>query len=190
MRYSVFLASMLLSGCYAAPQGAGYGGDAPPGYPPAAPGYGYAQPGYGQPGYPPGAYPPPPYDPNAAGYPGYDNGGGAPTYLYGGASVPLVLLGGAWGFYDSGHHWHRAPEDVSRHLEEERRAGRWANRPGEPRHPEGRQEPRGEPYRGPAQFHQGEAPRPAPVQAAAPHPQPSRPEPPHERGRECAGQRC
>lgn len=92
-------ALLLLSGCYVQ-------------QPPPPPIYGYPPP---PPGYPAAAYPPP-YDPSYAAYPGYDYNGGAPTVVYGGAPVPLILLGGEWGFYDGGHRWHRAPDAVHRDL--------------------------------------------------------------------------
>jgi hypothetical protein len=88
MRRAIWLASLLLPliGCYGEPAGPGYG--------------------YGPPGYPPGP-PPQAYDPYGGGYPGYSYNGGAPVYLDAGVAMPLVLLGGEWGYYDHGRHWHR-----------------------------------------------------------------------------------
>jgi hypothetical protein len=84
----------------------------------------YVEPaGYAQPGYPPPAYPPP-YGYPAPAYPGgYDYNNGAPVIMEGGVAVPLVLLGGAWGYYDSERRWHGAPENVRRDLEQRRAAG-------------------------------------------------------------------
>jgi hypothetical protein len=115
MRRGVVLAALLLplGGCYAPPSGPpSY---AQPGYPPPSPGYGYAQP---PPGYQPGSY-----DESGNVYPGYNENGGDPTLLVGGAVVPLIVFGGGWGYWDSRHNWHRAPDAVSRHLEERREAG-------------------------------------------------------------------
>lgn len=119
MRRDVVLAALLLplSGCYA-PQPAGYA--QPAAYPP---GYQYAQPGYQQPGYPQPGYPQPGYDPSGEAYPGYSENGGDPTLLVEGATVPLILYGGGWGYWDSRHSWHHAPDEVSRHLERERAGG-------------------------------------------------------------------
>lgn len=50
-------------------------------------------------------------------YPGYAYNGGSPTLLVEGVTWPLIYFGGAWGYYDGYHHWHRAPEAVWRHLE-------------------------------------------------------------------------
>ena len=36
---------------------------------------------------------------------------------------PLILVGGAWGYWGPGHVWFRAPDAVFRHLEGRRRAG-------------------------------------------------------------------
>jgi hypothetical protein len=62
-------------------------------------------------------------DPYAAIYPGYAYNDGAPTLLVGGVVFPLILVGGAWGYWGSGHVWFRAPDAVFRHLQERRRAG-------------------------------------------------------------------
>jgi hypothetical protein len=189
-RRELWLATLLLplGGCYATPA-PGYG-FVPPGYPPGE----YAQPGYppggyAQPGYPSGGYAPPPSDPYAA-YPGYGGGDGPPTYIEGGVAVPLVLYGGEWGFYDSGRHWHRAPEGYSHHLQERRDAG------GE-FHPSSVQPNEFHPQ--PGTGRPGERPagqsafRPVAAPTAAPRPvpaaQPRQEE--HERGRACPpGQRC
>ncbi|MDR3529551.1 MAG: hypothetical protein P4L90_03185 [Rhodopila sp.] len=200
MRRGFVLAGLLLplSGCYVPPQGPVYG-YAQPGYPPAAD-YGYAPQGY-----PPGGAQPAPYDPYGAAYPGYSYNDGAPTIIEGGITVPLVLLGSEWGYYDSERHWRRAPEGVSRRLEQQRAAGATFHFGGAP-HPEGRPPPRpeghpspaAEPYRGQAPYHPGEQARPAAAPYGGPRtgpaPQPQREEhqrEEHQRSRECpAGQRC
>jgi hypothetical protein len=96
MRHGLALVALLLplTGCVvpAQPVGYGYGG--------------YPQPGYPQPGYPGGEY----------GYPGFAYSDGSPTLAVDGAILPLIFLGGGWGYYDSYHRWHRAPEGVERHL--------------------------------------------------------------------------
>lgn len=194
MRRGLWLAALLpmLSGCYIPPDNGGYG-YAQPGYPPG--GYGqpeYAQPGYGQPAY----------DPYAA-YPGYSEYNGVPSLMESGAPVPLVLFGGEWGYRDSERRWHRAPEGISRHMEERQRGGGEFHRDegprgggfGQPRQ-EGR--PGGERFGGPAAFRPAEQqrsmPQAAPVHAApppaaAPAPQPRAPE--HVRTRGCpTGQNC
>ncbi len=114
MPRGLWLAAALLAfgGCSALTPNPEYGNQ--PAYPTAS---------YPPPEYPPGVYPPSPYDPNAAAYPGYDYSGDAPTIIEEGAPVPLVLLGGEWGFYDHERHWHRAPDDVRRRFEEHRDAG-------------------------------------------------------------------
>jgi len=191
MRHRLALVALLLplSGCYVAPQAPVYG----------QPGYGYAQPGYPQPGYPAQ-----PYDPNAGIYPGYSYNDGDPTLYVDGAVMPLVLFGGSWGYYDAQHNWHRAPDAVGRHIEQQRAAGGGFH-PGAPqgRAPQGADPYRGgqssfrpnEParaapaapsYGGQSSFRPAEAARPAP--AAAPRPAPAA-QP--ERRRECPpGQRC
>jgi hypothetical protein len=62
-------------------------------------------------------------DPYATIYPGYAYNDGAPTLLVGGVVFPLILAGGAWGYWGPGHAWFRAPDAVFRHLEDRRRAG-------------------------------------------------------------------
>jgi hypothetical protein len=168
MRRALWLTCLLLplGGCYV---------DQP------APGYGYAPPGY------PPPPPPPSYDPYAGAYPGYGYNGGAPVYYDAGVAVPLVVFGGAWGYYDHDHHWHRAPEGISRDLEV-RRAGGGPYPPGPAPHPEPYPQQRpGQP--GPAAYHPGEPPHPV-----AP-PRPASGAPPHQEGqehhRDCPpGQRC
>jgi len=207
MRSGLALAALLLplSACYVPQPG-----------PPA-----YAQPGYPPPGYPPQGYPPQGYAPQGypppAGYdaygniyPGYNYNNGDPTLFVEGAAVPLIFFGGGWGYWDSRHNWHRAPDAVGRHLDQERDAGRFRPRGGEgfgqPR-PEGR--PPGAPASGGGGFfhatdpgHPPGAPSPGggqtffhatdpgrPAAAAAPRPEPSRQE--HDRNRDCQqGQRC
>ncbi len=70
----------------------------------------------------PAAYPGPAYPPSAAydpnGDPGYGYNGAQPTIMEGGFAFPLVLLGGEWGYYDRDRHWHRAPEETRRRLQE------------------------------------------------------------------------
>jgi hypothetical protein len=207
MRRGFWLAALLpmLNGCYIPPDNGGYG-YGQPGYPPG--GYGqpeYVQPGYGQPAY----------DPYAA-YPGYGEYNGVPSMMESGVSVPLVLFGGEWGFYDSGRRWHRAPEGISRHMEERQRGGGGFHSNEGPRGgggfhsneaPRGggfgqpRQEgrPGGERFGGPAAFRPAEPQRsmqqaapvhsaPSPA-AAAPAAQPRGPE--HERTRGCpTGHNC
>lgn len=48
---------------------------------------------------------------------------GAPTYLHGGAAVPLIYGDAGWGWYDHGHQWHGAPGRVAHDLEARRVAG-------------------------------------------------------------------
>lgn len=231
MRRGVVLAALLLplSGCYEQPPAtSGYA--AQPGYPPPA-GYGYAQPGYPpppgyqqpeyqqpayppsgyqQPGYPPPGYPQPAYPAGAYDqygniYPGYSDNGGDPTLLVDGAVMPLILFGGGWGYWDSRHNWHRAPDAVSHHLEQQRAAGGGFHSDGggfhsggggfaQPRpqggpppgaQPQGTSPQGAGPSRGQTFFHptdQGRpaaavaaAPAPAPVRPAAPPPAPARP---------------
>jgi hypothetical protein len=145
MRRVLLLGSVLLplGAAYAQPPGPDYAspppgypppGYAPPGYPPGnyppgnypAPGYpppGYPPPGYPAPAYPPAGYPVAQPDPYATIYPGYAYNDGAPTLLVAGVVFPLILVGGAWGYWDGGHHWIRAPDAVFRHLEARRAAG-------------------------------------------------------------------
>ncbi len=202
MRRGFWLAALLpaLGGCYMAPQDGGYG-YAQPNYPAGA----YVQPGYAQP-----VYRQPVYDPYA-GYPGYSEYNGQPAFIDGGMPMPLVMFGSEWGFYDSGRRWHRAPEGISRHMEERRGDG-WgggghfhpnAASRGEA-FPQHRQEgrPGGERFGGQAAFRPAEQQRPAPIQAApvhlapvqtapqaAPAAQPRQAE--RERRRDCPpGQRC
>jgi hypothetical protein len=196
MRRSLVLAATLLalSACYEPssgpvdyaqpgyPAGAGYG-DGQPGYPPpgypqpdySQPGYpppGYPPPGYSQPGYPPPGYPPASYDPYGNVYPGYSYNNGSPTLLVDGAVVPLIAFGGGWGYYDAHRNWHHAPDQVSRHLEQQRAAAGLPPAGGfvRPR-PEGRPPPPGVPAAAsrPAFPPPGV---PAAVPAAAPHPAP------------------
>jgi hypothetical protein len=142
MRRAFALAALLLplGGCYQeAPGPAGY---AQPGYPPG--GYGYAQPGYPPPGYPPQGYAAPgSYDPSGGIYPGYSDNGGSPTLFVDGAVMPLIFFGGSWGYYDAHREFHRAPDAVGRHLDQQREAGGFhpgggGFRPPEGRPPEGR----------------------------------------------------
>jgi hypothetical protein len=49
-------------------------------------------------------------------YPGYSEYDGAPTYLDDGVQVPLVIIDNQWGYYDRGRRWHRAPDQLHRHL--------------------------------------------------------------------------
>ena len=121
--------------------------------------------------------------------------------------MPLVMFGGEWGFYDSGRRWHRAPEGISRHMEERRGGGGQFHPNAAPRgeaFPQQRQEGRlgGEHFGGQAAFRPAEPQRQAPVQAApvhlapvqtapqaAPTAQPRQAE--RERRRDCPpGQRC
>jgi hypothetical protein len=166
MRRALPLAALLLPlcGCYVPPPDAGYG-YAQPGYPPPA-GYGYAQPGY-----------PPPTDPYGNVFPGYSYNDGAPSLFVEGAAMPLIFLGGGWGYYDGRHEWHRAPDAVGRHLEQQRASGA-TFRSGGGGYNQGRP-PGPEPFRGQQQQNRPtEQVRPA--------------QPAHqERRRECEpGQRC
>jgi hypothetical protein len=134
--------------------------------PPSNGNYGYAQPGYPQPGYPPAGYaqpgyPPPTYegytavqsDPYGEAYPGYSYNDGAPTFLDAGVTVPLVFFGGAWGYYDHTHHWHRAPDRVARDLDTRRRDGDWHRGGGDPVHFNPALQPRPGQPGGQAAFH-------------------------------------
>ena len=136
---------LLLLGTFCLPLGVAYAqGYSPPGFPASgyapspnyapSPGYapppGYARPpGYPPPGYrPPAGYPPPAYPapqpgPSAGVYPGYAYNNGAPTLQVAGALFPLVMVGGAWGYWDSSHRWNRAPDAIFHHLEGRRAAG-------------------------------------------------------------------
>lgn len=95
MRYGLALAALLLplSGCYVTPVGQA--------------GYGYAQ----------------PTDPYGNIYPGYAYNDGAPTLMVDGAVMPLTFFDGGWGYYDGRHGWHRAPDSVGHHLEQQRAGG-------------------------------------------------------------------
>ena len=180
MRRVLPLAALLLPlcGCYVPPPNAGYG-YAQPGYPPPA-GYGYAQPVYPQSGYPP------PTDPYGNVYPGYSDNDGAPTLFVEGAAMPLIFFGGGWGYYDGRHEWHRAPDAVGRHLEQQRGAGATFHGGGGSFN-QGRP-PGAEPYRGQQQqYRPAEQSRPVATPAAARPVQPAH----EERRRECEpGQRC
>jgi hypothetical protein len=168
MRQAFVLAALLapLGGCYVPPQ--------------PAPTYGYAAPGYPAPGYQPPGYAPDPYAVQAE--PGFDYNNGVPVIIEGGATVPLVLLGGEWGYYDRERHWRRAPDQVYRRMEQYQHQG-WAGHPGAPPpHFEGHPPPRyeGRPYEGHPPYGGGryggpppEAMRPAaaPYQRPAPPPQ-------------------
>jgi hypothetical protein len=131
MRRALLISAIFLplSAAYGQPPPPGYAypppGYPPPAYPPAAyPPPGYAPPpGYPPPGYPPAVYPVPQPDPYATIYPGYAYNDGAPTLLVAGTVFPLILVGGAWGYWGPGHVWFRAPDAVFRHLEGRRRAG-------------------------------------------------------------------
>jgi hypothetical protein len=158
MRRALLLLPVLLplGGCYEPPANADYG-YAQPGYPPP----GYPPSGYPSSGYPPSGYPPPTYegytavpaDPYGGGYPGYSYNDGAPTFLDAGVTVPLVFFGGAWGYYDHAHHWHRAPDRVARDLDARRSGGAWHQGGGDSVHfnPAGQPRP-GQPG-GQAAFH-------------------------------------
>ena len=202
MRRDLVLAALLLplGGCYVPPQGPDYG-YAQPGYP-SGTGYGYAQPGYAQPGYPPPGYPqpgyPPPgyppaaYDPSGAVYPGYSYNDGAPTLLVDGAVMPLIVVGGGWGYYDTHHDWHRAPDGVSQQLERQRASGA-SFRPSGEGYPQSRPPGGTEPYRGQSPYRPADQGRPAATSYAAPRPPPAA-QPAHEereRSGQCPpGQRC
>lgn len=175
MRRVLPLAALLLPlcGCYVPATDAGYG-YAQPGYPPPA-GYGY----------------PPPTDAYGNAYPGYSEYNGVPSMMEGGAAMPLVMFGGEWGFYDSGRRWHRAPEGISRHMEEHRGGDFHPN--GAP-HGQEFGQPRQEGHPGGGRFGGQAAFRPAePPRAAAPQGAPAgqpRPEQ-REHHRDCPpGQHC
>jgi hypothetical protein len=100
--------------------------------------------------------------------------------------MPLIFLGGGWGYYDAGHNWHHAPDSVSRHLEQQRASGA-TFRTGGAGYQQPRQVPAAEPNRVQPQYRPVATPYSAPRQAPAA--QPGREE--HERERKCeAGQRC
>jgi hypothetical protein len=185
MRRGLALAALLLplSGCYVAPPGPGYG-YAQPGYP--QPGYGYAQPGYPQAGYPQPGYPPP-TDPYGNVYPGYSYNDGAPTLFVDGAVLPLIFFGGAWGYYDGRHEFHRAQA----HPAAEPYRGQEQYRPAEQARPAAAA---AEPYRGQQQqqYRPAEQARPAATPSyAAPRPAQAAQPAHEERKRECApGQKC
>jgi hypothetical protein len=122
--------------------------------------YGYEQPAYPPPAYPPpGAYAPAPYPPP------YGYSGDAPVVMEGGAAVPLVFLGGEWGYYDRDHRWNRAPAAA---RQAEPRAAAQPGAAAGPARPSGSSAA----FRPPAQ--------PAPQR-----------QPEHERRRDCPqGQRC
>jgi len=94
MRRQLALMALLLplSGCVVPPDQFGYG-------------YGYPSPGYA------GVYPQPGYE--YSGSPYYD---GSPTMAVEGSNVPLIFYGGSWGYWDRGHSWHHAPDNVSHNL--------------------------------------------------------------------------
>jgi hypothetical protein len=100
MRHRLAIAAMLLplAGCVVPPQ---------------AP-YAYAQ-AYPQP-YPQQAYPAA-YGHTDLSYPGYGYIDGSPTIAADGGTWPLIFYGGAWGYWDGYHSWHRAPDQVWHHLE-------------------------------------------------------------------------
>ncbi|MFL5256772.1 MAG: hypothetical protein ACJ8AI_28535 [Rhodopila sp.] len=60
---------------------------------PPGPTYEYGAPEYPPPGYVPDAY-------GEAVYPGFSYNNGSPVITEGSVSMPLVLLGGEWGYYD------------------------------------------------------------------------------------------
>lgn len=222
MRPGVWLTALTLpvGGCYLPPADApayapGYGyaqpgypapGGPQPGYP--APGYpppgdiqgGYSPSGYPPPGYAAPGYPPAGYDPYGNGYPGYSYNGGAPTFAVDGGVVPLVLVGGAWGYWDHGHAWHRAPDEVSRNLERQRAGGfspggGGFERPGPQGRPpqsgpqNGGQQTGGPQNGGQNYYHASGQPQPAAAARPVAAQQPTHEE--HNRNRECPpGQRC
>jgi hypothetical protein len=151
MGRKVWLAALFLplSGCYVPQQGPGYAPQ--PDYGAA----GYGTPAYASPGYPPG------YDP----YSSYNYDNGAPMIVEGGVSVPLVLFGGEWGYYDHDRHFHRAPDNVRRDIESHRASGNFRPNPG-PSGGGGPQPWHGQPG-GQAGFHPG---GPPPGQVSGPPP--------------------
>lgn len=179
MRAKIGVVAVLipLAGCVVAPEPAGYG------YIPPA--YAQPQPAYGG---------PPAYADESV-YPGYVDYGGSPALTVDGAIWPLIFFGGGWGYWDGEHRWHRAPEQVWRHLERRYPRGEGLRGPGgyrpgfqggleRPRpgygEPVGRpanewrgrqwEEPRREPAPG---FYQQGAPRPAPYPQAGYQPRPA-----------------
>jgi hypothetical protein len=111
--------------------------------------------------------------------------------LIAGAAVPLVVVGGSWGYYDAYRGWHRAPDQVNRDIERQR-AGAAVYHPGAEAHPQGRPPaapggyPQARPAGGPDPYHGQPQYRPPPQQA---RPAPEHEE--HERNRDCQpGQRC
>lgn len=116
MGRKIWLAAVILplSGCYVPPSGPAYAPQ--PGYGSPGYGYGYGAPAYGSPGYDP--------------YSSYSYDNGEPAIVEGGVSVPLVLFGGEWGYYDHDRHFHRAPDSVSRDIENRRAFGNGRPIPG------------------------------------------------------------
>jgi hypothetical protein len=116
MGRKIWLAAVILplSGCYVPPSGPAYAPQ--PGYGSPGYGYGYGAPAYGSPGYDP--------------YSSYSYDNGEPAVIDGGVSVPLVLFGGEWGYYDHDRHFHRAPDGVSRDIENRRAFGNGRPVPG------------------------------------------------------------
>src|ERR1700675_92961 len=94
-----------------------------PSPPPVIPPPPIPQPAIRRPVLPQPGYSAPQPDPYAGIYPGYAYDDGAPTLLVAGVVFPLILVGGAWGYWGPGHVWFRAPDPVFRHLEARRRAG-------------------------------------------------------------------
>ena len=37
--------------------------------------------------------------------------------------MPLIFFDGGWGYYDHHHEWHRAPDAIGHHLDQQRAAG-------------------------------------------------------------------
>src|SRR5258708_878251 len=120
MRSPIALMALLLplSGCVVPPDQVGYG-------------YGYAPTGY------PGAYAQP-----DSGYPGYSYYDGSPTLAVEGATVPLIFYGGNWGYWDRGHNWHHAPDNVAHNMNQRYPGGSgWGGNPAF--HPQGGPPPGG-----------------------------------------------
>ncbi len=77
---------------------------------------------YGNPyGY--GGTPAPAYGDDSGVYSGYYYNEGSPYMVVEGAALPLIYFGGAWGYYDGYHTFHRAPDQVWRHLERQNPRG-------------------------------------------------------------------